>query len=758
MTTTSNLTQYVPDLALSRLGPEAEAGLWITSLPWPRAAAPALSLNGATTYTKPLGQWPDVDSPAPRRLLMIADGGNSAPATLALTDAPAPTSAPPAASMSLLQRSTDPIFMWENHLLKIEWGGKIVELALGLRTGETIHWWEACNMVTLEETPACRTVEMGGAIPLVRMTSDTLKENPGFSNPFLHKHTWLNGHLYLRLHANGVCEVFAHHINSKFYDDGLELKDAVPVIGIRTSASADELDVLAGPWDGSQPDLTVGGVRFDLNEAARFASPEQPGSLGEQDGLLVWQPYQGVEVFGGDATLELTGDAFISHAEDHVIPRGVARTVRFSLSLSDRSPRVARYLAPAWWYGLCEEFVPAPLLPVSNDYDKRFDAALDWARNALIRGGFEDGALPLHNRSVDKDGNEHRHENGLKGDLPYAMLMTAWRNGNADDFDNAIRAAYHFTDIGVDHAMKMVRMQGFPPLTFTPTLNRMQASIMAYLETGDPYLLDTAQAVVDNTWWTHKNSWPRMAVGRDACFITGALLLWRYFADEHYRRIAYGACKAVVAAQRENGSFGDQGGGAGLHGWGAYITKPWMGLLATAGLVDYLELFPEEPELLATVIKFGDWLMSQRYDQGEAFGWSYQHDYDGGTNYYEMYSGKWMTLPTPGQWHQDNLARLLGYCTLRSGDPAYLDAWAHSYESSKLSGDYSIYSSLIGIPWIQAQLWKATPADSGGIKIQPLHFGERTPLAATIITPQGPVVVGWTAEGELIAPEQVVVA
>jgi hypothetical protein len=38
-----------------------------------------------------------------------------------------------------------------------------------------------------------------------------------------------------------------------------------------------------------------------------------------------------------------------------------------------------------------------------------------------------------------------------------------------------------------------------------------------------------------------------------------------------------------------DGSFGDQGGGAGIHGWNAYITKPWMGLMATGGMVDYIE-------------------------------------------------------------------------------------------------------------------------------------------------------------------------
>ena len=39
---------------------------------------------------------------------------------------------------------------------------------------------------------------------------------------------------------------------------------------------------------------------------------------------------------------------------------------------------------------------------------------------------------------------------------------------------------------------------------------------LAWLETGDPYLIETAQAVIDTAYWTHKNSWPRQTIGRDA--------------------------------------------------------------------------------------------------------------------------------------------------------------------------------------------------------------------------------------------------
>ena len=185
-----------------------------------------------------------------------------------------------------------------------------------------------------------------------------------------------------------------------------------------------------------------------------------------------------------------------------------------------------------------------------------------------------------------------RHDSSWKGDIPHALLQCAWRSGNAQDYENALRLTYHFTDVAVDHAMKMVRMQGYLPPAISPTLSRVQAPIAAYFELGDPYLLRTAKAVLETTFWTHMNSWPRMAVGRDACFINGAMLLYRYCGDDHYRQIAYEGALAVVHAQRENGSFGDQGGGSGVHSLAAYITKAWMGLLATSGLVDYLELFP----------------------------------------------------------------------------------------------------------------------------------------------------------------------
>ena len=75
-------------------------------------------------------------------------------------------------------------------------------------------------------------VSLGGSIP-VQLTDRAFQERHcGYDNPLLHRHNWLSGDLFVRLHANGVCEVFARHVNSRYVDDGADLEDVVPVGGM----------------------------------------------------------------------------------------------------------------------------------------------------------------------------------------------------------------------------------------------------------------------------------------------------------------------------------------------------------------------------------------------------------------------------------------------------------------------------------------------------------------------------------------------
>lgn len=751
-------TSVAADLELARLGPDRDAGLWVCALPVPRRASTRLSLGGRSTFVKPLGQWHDVRAESPRRLLLFADGQNSAPPSLGLDpSAPAPCSTPPQAVDDTFACSANLELMWEGRQLTLSYGDASISLALGLRRGSEVHWWEACRLVTLAATPHCREIEMGGAIPVEPSTLDDFQGDAAYANRFLHRHNWLNGHIYARLHANGVCEFYVHHVNSKYVDEGGDFEDVAPMIGIRTGADAEELAAHCGEWDGSTVDLAVGGVRFDLSAAAPLATAEQPGRFDCDDGFLVWQPYMGMELYGGRPTTERLGDPYVCRAEERRVPRGMARTVRFSLSLSPtRSPVVARYQAPAWWYGHCEEFMPDALLPVSNSYDSVLEQCGEWLRRGIRRGGFEDGSAP---RGMGRNGSTKRPEPGWEGEVPYTQFLLAWRNGSAEDHDLALRAAYCFADVYIDHAAKSVRMHGFPPQAFSLPMNRVLGPLAAYLETGDPYLLNEGRAVVDASYGKHLNSWPRLAVGRDACFIRGAVFLYRYFGDPHYREVARECVLDVAQSQRADGSFGDQGGGARLHQIGGYITKPWMGCMAIGPCIDYLELCPDDEEVLDCVKRYADWLLAARLDRDGVQSWTYQYDYHGQGRHYNITSSTWRPLPSRRLWHLDYLARILMYCTVRFGDPAYFDAWAESFRGRNgkaPGGDHSVAQSLQFLPWLQAKLWNAR-LTADGVEAKPLHLGRRTPRKGAVHTPAGLVPMAWASSCKVKANGGVVV-
>ena len=747
-------------LELTRLGAVDDAGLVLTSLPLPRGGSAELSLGDRSTYGHPLGHWHDVDleTSAPRRLLLAADGGHS-PATLAVgAGHSTPATTPPTAEMELFETSPDEALMWERHRLRLRWQGRSLALALGLRTGDTgfgstVHWWENCNLVVLEQTPFCTVVEMGGAIALEKEVRAYRAGDSFFANPLLHKHNWLNGHLFARLYANGVCELYAHHINARFFDDGLELADAVPVLGLLVDdATEAQVADLTGEWDGSRAALQLGEVAFHVATAARLATPEQPGRMDVEAGFLTWQPYLGMQLYGGAPTEARIGTPYVCRAEEHRIPRGMARTVRFSCSLNpERSPTIARYAAPPWWYGLCEELGPRPLLPVRNAYDATLDACVDWSKRYAHDGGFEDGSLPRGAGTTTQ-----APEPGWEGEIPYTLFLQAWRSGDAELYDLAMRSAYEYTDVAIDHAAKMTRMHAYPPPAFSVPMNRVQACVAAWLETGDGYLLNAARAVVDNAHWTHKNAWPRMVVGRDASYVRGAVYLYRYLGDRHYLDIARSGADDVCRSQRADGSFGDQAGGVGIHGEGAYLTKPWMGFMACGGGLDLLEMGLASDEVRTCVHRFADWLRDEQYEHDSGVrGWDYQHAFAGKPRVYNFQTEEWRPLKTGtgGLWSIDYLARFLTFCSLDRDDAWFFDAWVETYDTGPTArgSDHAVAQSLQYVTWVQDRLWNATLDADGDVIAEPVWLGPRTPSSGTVMTPAGEVFVRW--EGDAVRSE-----
>jgi hypothetical protein len=532
----------------------------------------------------------------------------------------------------------------------------------------------------------------------------------------------------------------------------------VPVIGFRTDFSGKvseghtpiDPSVPVEPWTGGCDQLTVNGVPFDMTEVARLASPAQPGSITSHDGFTVLQPYEGAELFGGICPESLTGDSYIVKSHQKIWPKGMARSLRFSFSLSDRSPRVARYMAPAWLYGVCEELVPgASYLTVKDVHEDNMDNSAKYLLDHHVRHGFEDSAFFRHLRVRD---NKHmRGEPSWEGDTPWGLMLYSYRSTDEQAHRLAIRAGYYFADVVIDHSANTARMHGYPPDGYALSMNRVTCVIGAYLETGDSWLLETAQSLVEESHWTHRNSWPRMAVGRDATYGHSAAMLYRYFADEHFRHITHYCAMSVAHAQMPEGCWGDQGGGAGIHMWAAYIVKPWMGMLATQVVLDYLDIHPEEPTLRECVVKFANWLFSERLDHEEGYKtWAYQHMYNRKRRIFNMYSRLWSDLPNKPGWYQNNMSRLFGRVWLITGDKQFLEPMEDNIPRKLESGgDHGTSATLQYMPWYTTRLWRPVLTREG-VVVEPLNVGPKTPTTATVLTPAGPVSLAWEANKPVV--------
>lgn len=738
MTTSSGL----PDFQLRRLGEARPAGIHQCSLPWPRelGGERQLSLGGVAGAAIPLGRWPGMgEEKRPRRMLISADGGAAGKLSGAVGVSEPGELSGGGCDIRVYEHpfmvSPDPFMVWYRNQLVLESGGKRLGMAMGLRWRDgSLSWWEFTKLLKRDEDEFQVTYEMGGTIPFVYNHRDPFK---GPANPFMHKHNWLNGFLTLRVYKNGVVEIFARHSNSRFVDTGKDCEDGVPVIGFFSEELEGEW-VGDQPWTGDREEVTIAGIPFHLGDAAPLATPEAPGRWERHPGVLVWQPYQGGELYGGKSAVERTGTNYIVHSREQKFLRGMSRTLHFSLSFSDRSPRIARYLAPYWWYGVNGELSGRSFVPVTGVLRDWESDAEKWLELGMKRGGFEHGNLP---RTVDLENDpglneDGRRQQGWEGEIPEAYLLFAYRCGEESVYEDALAASWYFHDVIIDHADKSVRSGGHQPPAVSLTMLRPLCLVGLYLETGYHHPLETAEAVIQNGWWVHRNSWPRFAIGRDATFARAAMMLYRFTGKEVYREIGRMMCEDIGKVQLPHGPFGDQGGGACLHGWPGFVVKPWMGAMATNVVLDYLELFPDgNPEFWEIIKRYVDWLMSERRDPGDGKGraWFYQHEYADTRVHYENSFPAPLLLPR-NPWHHENLGRLLWMASDHFGDPEYFAAWAESHFRPRARGglDQSVCAAMQFLPLTESRL---VEVEAGGAQKPPrvaMHLPEGFPWGKTV--------------------------
>jgi len=247
---------------------------------------------------------------------------------------------------------------------------------------------------------------------------------------------------------------------------------------------------------------------------------------------------------------------------------GFARTVRFQFSLSDAAPAVARYIVPAWWYGVCGEPWPGGMLPVSGRFTPLAASTGEQMRRAMRRGAFDGGSTG--------DGNN--------GDCGSGLMQQAYLTGDPGTYRDALDICTYWADLAVDHTDYTVHQWiggwGWKTCAYT----KFRDVLFAYLETGDPWMRDTAELTAEAYWAWFRSNWPRNTIGRDAFEVGGWALLWRYLRTEHARDRLRELVRMVSGVLESRGVIGGQMGAGPHPGWHAslYMTGITMISLAEA--------------------------------------------------------------------------------------------------------------------------------------------------------------------------------
>ncbi len=394
---------------------------------------------------------------------------------------------------------------YEMYQLDLEHGGDTLGVRMGLRLNDRIYWWQFIRADFLQRGPVFDLLRVGG--------------------PIYNEESTIQADLYLILYANGLIEAYAHFINNQREGVGTEAH-GIPVVAF----DLPDKPAVDNTLDGTRAVFDVGSHRISLGQCAAYADAQRPGALRTEDGLVVLQAWMDQEIWGEllceyegipeenivpEKGRSGTGDGFwVAKLGGRTIPRGMARTLRFTMSPGDMSPEVVRYDAPGWWHAQTGALPTQGYLPTEW-----------WAVPRALEVGGEGYFTPHPRHGPFELGCSGRDQDGTLG---AAMLMLGYTTGETRFCTHALLSAYWWADIATDHVDFTVHeLPKYSWQWIVQPYMRWTELVYAYWETGDPYLLETAKFTADayyRFFWTNR---PHRFVGRDALPCSGLLALWQ---------------------------------------------------------------------------------------------------------------------------------------------------------------------------------------------------------------------------------------
>jgi hypothetical protein len=648
-----------------------------------------------------------------------------------------------------IARKTLGVLITETNEVHIKGSSGTLGIRMGLETKDGTLWWEWVTASCLWSGPVCSSWRVGGyALGRREEESEAITQRWGYIHPEVHRHNWIYCELHLLMFVNGVIRIHARHINNRFFDRGRSLHDVLPVIGFSLPNGQ-----VPGGNENWEPvrgeEVNIGGVRLNLDEAATLSSEAQPAQTRWIDGVLHYRPYAGVEIYGRQhnpaydrAIRKVVG------VEDRQIPRGVARTVRLTAALGAAAPRIARYRLPGWYHAVCGNLWPGAALPVRGDTQPMMEEGARWLCENMRKNCYDDGSVARSRPRRDPDSIP---ESGWEGETPFALLRYYHLTGDGEALQAALRDAYNVADVATDHTDMAVRMHGRRMGARSLPMQRVLGVIAGYLETGDPYLLETGQAVVDHAYWWDRSNWPRRSIGRDAAYVRGLLALSDVTDCEHYLERAREALRRFAERQLDNGAFADQGGTAGFHGNVNAVVKPWMNCIMAEAMLDFLER-SDDSLIEAAVLRIAQWLaVAALKDENGEVSWAYKYRH--GENdvlpwapEHRFPLGRGTRGPYP------YVLRPLLFATRRTGDPLFVDLCFRNLRKDPRPGwdmDQTANKKVEQTSWFETHLWDARWQD-GALSLSPASLPDGQEIKGNISTPSGEIPIRAVREGSIL--------
>ncbi len=486
-------------------------------------------------------------------------------------------------------------------------------LRMGVENEFGLHWWQYLNITPLWSGPLCSAYRIGGHI----FTGDdhiyNKEEQRAYDEARL---DWtIHASVYLILFNNGLVESTCHWINGRLYG-GIGFCPGRPLVGlngVKADLPAEGLDLT-----GENMVFPANNMTLDLSPARDLVSVRRPGRLeNRDDGWLYWFPLQTTAVAHRlEATRRYENDIAITFPKNHLYRRdasetetseafettvkdsekgflqGVSISSTFRLRMGAGPAHIQRFLAEPQWYADQCDLAPLPYeIKTGSFSDLSIECGEHTLKNAfngsLTRGGipryfYQWGKIPME---LDFDGNQGR-----------SMMRLAYWKTDPALYRCALNNGYCMADAGMDHSRDIIHYHGDHDhwKTFSMIYQRFTSMVTSYIETGDFYLLESAQAVANHYMALHNQNWPRRGMGRDAEPLSGILALYDYTGDEHYLQFARNFAEHALATLGPNGEWICGAGVGPVMGCNALPGSPWNGGHLSSGFSQYVMRVPDE--------------------------------------------------------------------------------------------------------------------------------------------------------------------